>query len=382
MRKTWLWVKVLPARIVLQFSELGNDFWQFLFGWGKHLTYRIIFFFRRVEVGKSFAAEKLYQGRGRLAKPFVHTGMGGLLVLGLLIAPILTNTFPTIYQSSLASTADSVPVVLSASIAVDESLTTSISEKPRAEIYEYKVAPGDTVSGIAQKFQVSIDTIRWANDLTSVTSIKPGQVLKIPPVTGIIHKVKRGDTVLSVAKYYETEAQGIVDYPFNSFVNDENFELAVGQSLVVPDGTMPKVNLWSPSSYIAKQTPDAGTVTARGIFIWPTSGRISQGFRWYHRAIDIANSAGTPILAADAGRVIVAGWPDNVGYGNRVIIDHGNGYVTLYGHLSKTSVSSGQSVNRGDIIGLMGSTGRSTGPHLHFEIRQGGVTVDPMGYLK
>src|SRR5690606_11476883 len=98
---------------------------------------------------------------------------------------------------------------------------------------------------------------------------------------------------------------------------------------------------------------------------------ISQGFRFYHQAIDIANKAGGAILAADAGTVTVAGWPDNYGYGNRVMIDHGNGMVTLYAHMSRIRVVVGQTVNRGDIIGDMGSTGRSTGTHLHFEVRQG-----------
>lgn len=382
MHKVWYWIKTEPTRIILHLNDLGSDLIAFFYGWGKYLVYQLIFFFRRIEVGKSYLAEKLYQGRGRLAKPFIHTGMGGLFILCLLIAPVLTNSLPGFSGSSMAQN-EPAPMVLSASFQTDNSsVSTSVSEKPRAEVYDYKVAPGDTISGIAQKFQVSIDTIRWANNLVSIESIKPGQTLKVPPVTGVIHKVKKGETIFSVAKYYNAESQGIVDYPFNSFVNDESFELAVGQTLVVPDGVMPKVDLWSPSAYIARQTPDAGTVTAMGNFIWPTSGRISQSFRWYHRAVDIANKNGTPVLAADAGRVVIAGWPDNIGYGNRIMIDHGNGLATLYGHLSKIAVTAGQSVNRGDVIGLMGSTGRSTGPHLHFEIRKSGATTDPMGYLK
>jgi murein DD-endopeptidase MepM/ murein hydrolase activator NlpD len=205
--------------------------------------------------------------------------------------------------------------------------------------------------------------------------------MKVSPVTGVVHRVKKGDTVYSVAKYYNTDPQGIVDYPFNTFINDETFELAVGQILIVPDGMMPRPQE-PPRQYIAQQTPDAGTVVASGAFVWPTAGRISQTFRWYHRAVDIANKAGTAILAADAGKIITAGWPDNTGYGNRVIIDHGNGFITVYGHLSKVSVAGGQTVKRGDMIGLMGSTGLSTGPHLHFEIRANGKTQDPLGYLK
>jgi murein DD-endopeptidase MepM/ murein hydrolase activator NlpD len=129
-------------------------------------------------------------------------------------------------------------------------------------------------------------------------------------------------------------------------------------------------------------TPDAGSVSGTGGFVWPTSGQISQGYKWYHKAVDIANHVGTSILAADSGRIMVAGWTDNTGYGNRVMIDHGNGYVTLYGHMSRVDVVVGQTVKRGDQVGLMGSTGRSTGPHLHFEIRAAGALQNPQNFLK
>jgi len=194
--------------------------------------------------------------------------------------------------------------------------------------------------------------------------------LDIPPVTGVVHTVKSGETIYSIAKKYRSDAQSIVDYPFNSFTNDETFALAIGQKLVVPDGVMPQAKPWSPTSSLARVlTPDAGAVSATGSWIWPAAGRITQPFRPWHKAIDIANRSGGSILAADSGVVIVAGWPDNYGYGNRVMIDHGNGYRTLYAHMSRISVRVGQSVKRGDKLGDMGSTGRSTGTHLHFEIR-------------
>ena len=123
-------------------------------------------------------------------------------------------------------------------------------------------------------------------------------------------------------------------------------------------------------------------MSATGNFVWPAAGRITQGYKFYHKAIDIANGGGGNILAADSGTVIVAGWMDNAGYGNRIIIDHGNGYLTLYAHLSLVQVKVGQTVNPGDVIGQMGSTGRSTGTHLHFEIRKGGVLESPLNYLK
>lgn len=317
-------------------------------------------------------------GRGRLSRPFVHSGMAALVGLGMILTPIIAaeGFGRANWQETLPPSA-----VLSAAT-TNEETSTIISEKPRAEIINYTVQNGDTVSSIAQKFGISIDTIRWANDLTSISAIKLGQILKILPVTGVVHKVAKGETIYSIVKYYSSDAQSVVDFPFNTFVNDETFALAVGQLLIVPDGVKPKETPWSAGVYIARKTPDAGVVSATGIFVWPTAGIISQGFRWYHPAIDIANRVGPPILAADSGKVVVAGWPDSQGFGNRVIIDHGNGFQTLYAHLAKIYVVSGQTVKRGDQIGQMGSTGRSTGTHLDFRIYKNGATVDPLSYLK
>lgn len=168
-------------------------------------------------------------------------------------------------------------------------------------------------------------------------------------------------------------------------MNDETFDLVAGQYLMVPEGRPPTAAV-SPiatsRSNFGVLTPDAGTVSATGSFIWPASGGISQGYSFYHKAIDISNGAGGAILAADAGVVAVAGWVDGYGYGNRVMIDHGNGFVTLYAHLSVVQVRVGQRVGRGDVIGQMGSTGRSTGTHLHFEIRQGGALQNPFNFLR
>lgn len=359
--------------------SLLKDFKGFLKAWYRFLFLRIYFSVRHFEKSKSLFAEKLYEGRGKLTRPFIHSGMGGIAVLGIILAPIIANSVPSFSGQSFAQT-PALSAVLSSTSEFEESTSTLITNT-RAEVIEYTVNSGDTLSGIAEKFGISIDTILWANNLEPNSKLKPGQILKISPVTGVIHKVKKGETVYSLAKHYSTDTQAIVDYPFNTFINDENFEIAVGQVLIIPDGIMPKAVQTSPV-YTAKQTPNAGTVVASGAFVWPASGKISQGFRWYHRAIDIANSAGTPILAADSGKVVVAGWPDNIGYGNRVIIDHGNGFVTLYAHLSRISVGQGQTVKRGDQIGLMGSTGRSTGSHLHFEIRVSGTAQDPLAYLK
>ncbi|MFC1727441.1 peptidoglycan DD-metalloendopeptidase family protein [Patescibacteria group bacterium] len=354
-----------------------KDFFLCLVRYSKSKTLKFFHFFEGL---KSKVAARLYWQRGRYARPFVHSGMALLIFGGLTIGPILiSETFPGLtdnpWQNALPPSA-----VLSAAIETEMETATLVSIKPRAENIEYEVKTGDTVSGIAEKFGVSIDTIRWANNLESIKSIKPGQKLKILPVTGIRHKVKHGETVYSIAKKYSVEAQNMVNWPYNSFANDETFALAVGQELIVPDGVMPKVQLWAPQQYRAYQAPVGGTVAGTGQFVWPAGGRMTQGFVWYHRAIDIANKAAPNIVAADRGTVVATGWLG--GYGNQVKIDHANGFSTLYAHFSSLNVSVGQQVSQGQVLGRMGCTGRCTGTHLHFEIRLNGTPQNPMNYLR
>lgn len=350
-----------------------KDFIDFLSSLFSYLRQRIYNAFSKFEGFKDWLVDKLYKQRGRWARPFEHLSYAGLVILAILLAPIIAQSY-----SERTSDYGNISVVLG----VTTEAMTSVSEKPRDEVITYIVQGGDTVSSIAQKFGISTDTIRWQNNLKTIKSIKAGQELKILPVTGVAHKVQRGETVWSIAKKFDTNSQGIVDYPFNTFVNDEKFTLAVGQILIIPDGIMPKAAPWQPRTYIAQETPDAGTVVVSGNFVWPASGRITQGFRWYHRGLDIANKSAPGILAADAGKVVLAGWPTGWGYGNRVVVDHGNGFQTLYAHLTKIYVSAGQTVNRGDLVGQMGATGRATGIHLHFEVIKNGVKVNPLNYLK
>ena len=335
----------------------------------------------KFETGKGVFVTTLYRQRGRMGKRLMHSSMAGITAFGVMVAPIIAEEFPGSGVDPWS--APSFPSVLSASVE-SSNTSTLVSDKNRGEIVEYEVQEGDTVSGIAGKFGLDEETILWQNSLTSASRIKPGQKLEILPVVGVSHKVRKGDTVYSIAKKYDIDPQGIIDFPFNAFVNDETFELAIGQALVVPGGIMPAVS--TSGSAVATRsrqaTPDAGTVVASGSFVWPTQGTISQSYAWYHKGIDIANRAAPNILAADSGTVIVAGWPDGYGYGNRVLIDHGNGMRTLYAHLSGIYVSVGQTVRRGDTIGRMGSTGRSTGTHLHFEVISGGVHLNPLSVLQ
>ncbi len=344
---------------------------------GKYVFSKLHFSFFKFEAGKGRFVAILYRQRGKQAKRFMHSGMAGLAAIGIVIAPAIAQEFPgrsvDPWEIPTAST------VLSVSTG-DADTTTIVSEKVRAEAIEYTVKPGDTVSSIASKFDVDTDTILWLNDMGAKDKIKPGQTLEILPVIGVSHKVRKGDTVYSIAKKYDVDAQQIVNFPFNTFTNDETFALAVGQIMIVPDGILPQARPTSPR--IRQLTPDAGTVVASGQFVWPTSGTLSQRFVWYHKGLDIANKAAPNVLAADSGTVVVAGWTDGYGYGNRVIIDHGNGYRTLYGHLSRIYVVPGQTVSRGSAIGKMGTSGRSTGVHLHFEVLRNGVYLNPLSVLQ
>lgn len=358
--------------------SFSENLFGFLQELGLYLSKNLVSRFSRAEQVKAGFVSVLYRQRGRFSRFFVHSGMAGLTALGVMVAPLIAQEFPG--EGTDPWEAPSPSSVLSATTENPET-STLVSEKMRDKVIEYVVKEGDTVSSIAQKFDVSEDTIRWQNNLPSRDSIKIGQTLEILPVTGVSHKVAKGDTVYSIAKKYDTSPQAIVDFPFNTFTNDETFELAVGQTVVVPDGVKPSETPWSPLARVRQTTPDAGTVVASGSFVWPTGGTISQRFAWYHKGVDIANRAAPNVLAADSGKVVVAGWPDNYGYGNRVIIDHGNGYRTLYAHLSSVYVVPGQSVARGNAIGKMGSTGRSTGTHLHFEIILNGTYLNPLSIL-
>ncbi len=329
----------------------------------------------RVEHLKDIIVAFLIVKRGRYSSSFLNTSFFILVAAALIGAPTIAENNPFI--SSLDQTRSYTAGIVAYN-PYENSLSTIISSKPRDKVIDYKVVGGDTISTIAKKFNVSEDTIKWANDLKTDT-IKPNQTLKIPPVTGIVHKVNAGDNIYTIAKKYKTDAQKIVNFPFNDFADLNTFSLTPGQTLYVPDGILPEEQPKYASQQFFAQV-QAG-VKGSSNFIWPTNGIITQYPVWYHMALDIANPAQPPVLAADTGTVVYAGF-DYSGYGNHIIVDHGNGYETLYGHLSRIDVSPGQVVTQGAQIGVMGSTGRSTGTHLHFEIRSGGTQLNPLNFLK
>ncbi len=376
-----------PLDTIFEFIEDVRQF-------SRELTKFVIrvshFQFIKFEEKKGFFVTSLYRQRGKMAGRLIHSGMAGLAAVGIMIAPVIAQEFPG--KSVDPWSVGSPSSVLSASTSAEDTSTQVANPDLRDKIIEYKVQEGDTVSTIAEKFGVSEDTIRWQNDLVSKDSIKIGDTLEVLPVTGVSYKVAKGDTVNSIAKKFsgggaaaetiQGVAQGILDFPFNTFANDETYELAIGQTVIVPNGVKQSDVLWSPiASVVTRTTPNAGSVTATGQFVWPTQGVITQNFAWYHPGVDIANNAAPAVLAADAGTVVYSGW-DPSGYGNKVMISHGNGYTTLYGHLQKIYVVSGQTVARGNAIGQMGSTGRSTGTHLHFEIYTPGGRVNPLSMLR
>lgn len=360
------------------FQEIG-EFLRFL----RHYIHsRGYTWFSTFEVVKDAIVDLLYKQRGRYARLFLHFGTIGLIFLVVTFGPLILE------QSEDQGPAEVAGGVMTASAQVTDFNTLQAEEVRQyrgGEIITHIVTDDETLSSIAQRYGLQTTTIMWENDLTEKSTLKPGQALRILPLDGIRHKVVRGETIYSIGKKYGlegSETQVVVDYPFNEFLNNETFGLATGQYLVVPDGVKPDpIGVAQRVARTVQTTPDAGSVTVTGSFVWPTVGRITQGYRFYHKAIDIANKVGGAVLAADGGTVIGAGWLDGFGYGNRVIIDHGNGYVTLYAHLSVAQVRNGQRVNRGDVIGQMGSTGRSTGVHLHFEIRRGGVLLNPLSFL-
>ncbi len=365
-----------------------HQFNKFLVRYLKKKIVSLAHFFEHL---KNQSVDLLMFKRGVLQNKVWHGSMIGLSAFGLLTSGIFNGQ--TIVSSSFPGVGGQDPRYLTTyEVVTDDPVLnslsdtrTTVSEKKRSEIIEYEVQPGDTVSTIAEKFGISSDTIKWANDLDSTHTIKPGQKIKILPVSGVAHTVKSGDTLESVAKKYSAEQQGIVDFPFNDVPDD--FKLKIGQVLIIPDGSPPEtpaIPKSRPAPQYLAEGPASPTFSAPGggNFIWPTGGSLTQYFAWYHPGLDIANRAGPAITASDGGVVTIAGWPDNYGYGNRVVVDHGNGYQTLYAHMSNIYVGAGQRVSRGQLIGQMGSTGRSTGTHLHFEIRYKGIAVNPLAILK
>ncbi len=244
------------------------------------------------------------------------------------------------------------------------------ASKNSGHISIYVVREGDTLSNIAEMFSVSVNTIRWANDIGRSGTIRPGQELVILPVTGIKYTVKTGGSLRDIIKLHGGNLEDASVY--NDL--DPDAQLAAGTEVIIPDGELsePKATVRVASSRYTTTSVahDTGGPTYSGYYIRPIVGGVrTQGLHGYN-AVDLAAPTGTSVLASASGKVIISkssGW--NGGYGGYVVIEHPNGTQTLYAHLTKAIVFTNQQVVQGQVIGYLGSTGRSTGPHLHFEVR-------------
>jgi len=271
------------------------------------------------------------------------------------------------------------------------SLHTIIPSRPRMDVIKYTVQAGDSVFGIAGKFGLKPSTILWGNLNVLKDNphrLQPGQELNILPVDGIYYELQAGDGLSAVAQYFGVDAEAIVNFPGNHLDPDTIGDYAhpniqAGTLLIVPGGKREFI-VWGAPIGVTRDQPAtarmwgvgacgaiSGGAVGFGTYVWPTTEHWISGYDYSletnHPAIDIAGKLGNAIYATDAGVIVYAGWND-LGYGNLIMIDHGSGWQSLYAHLEQINVFCGQSVGQGELIGLMGSTGNSSGPHLHFEL--------------
>jgi len=280
-------------------------------------------------------------------------------------------------------------------------LDTIIPSRPRVDVITYTVKTGDTLFSIADIYNLKPETILWGNfDVLEDNPhlLKPDQELNILPVNGIYYQWKENDRLSSVASEFQADPNDIVNFTGNFFdltqVDDDGVSIDPGTWVIIPDGKR-AIKDWGPPT-ISRENPASaayygeghcGTITGGavgvGTFLWPTTERFISGYHYssVHPAIDIGGAEGNPIYAVDAGVVVYSGWSD-YGYGYLIVLDHGTGWQSAYSHLSAIAVTCGQSVYQGGYIGALGTTGNSSGPHLHFELSINGAKVNPMNYLQ
>lgn len=311
------------------------------------------------------------------------------------LAPAPTRV-PTAPPQPGAPPLMAAPLALNGNLLRLAELHTIIPERPSYTIQDYAVQPKDSLFSIAAKFKLKPDTILWGNpelaENPNVLSV--GRTLKILPVDGALRTVMTGDTLEKIAKVFHSTIEEIISYPGNN-LDAVNPQISIGQALVIPNGWREMVvwqlpapvnrnvsgRTWSPEPG-ACPGPFSGP-SGTFAFVWPAANHFLSGWDYKadHLGIDIAAGTGAPIYASDTGVIVFAG-QSTWGYGNLVIIDHGNGWQTAYAHLSQINVVCGQGIYQGQILGLAGNTGRSYGAHLHFEMRNSDYgRVSPWLYL-
>jgi len=355
-----------------------------------------------------------------LGEPLLRIGTNvfSIIAIGIVIAlvqgfyrqlnsPFSGNSDPASGPAATAmvnsASASSLDVPVTDGIARSAQIHTNIPNRPRNEITKYTVQDGDTVFGIAEKFGLEPQTILWGNYeilLDDPHSLRPGQELNILPIDGVYWQWLGGLSFGAWAEFYGVTAADILEYPANNIdaksIGDyENANIPVETWLIIPNGKREFVS-WSAPLGVTRENPASARVLGEGAcdpisggaigygyYVYPTNKHYLSGFDYSektnHFGIDLAGNEGEGVYAADAGVIVCAGWND-YGYGNMIMIDHGNGFQSLYAHLSALNVGCGQSVGQGEGIGAVGSTGRSSGPHLHFEL-MAGMKVNPWDYL-
>jgi len=276
-----------------------------------------------------------------------------------------------------------------ASIEREIQIKTNIpADKPRYDLVEYRVSRGDSIFAISESYKLKPETVLWANyDVLQDDphSLKPGQVLKIPPADGIYYQWKENDTLQSVANEFKANLDDILNYPGND-IDLADPKIESGSWVMVPGGErefvqwlVPTVATGASGTSSTSQSACPGGAVGSGGFIWPADNHFLSGNDFWsgHLGIDISAGDGASVYAADSGVVTMAQGGYNYGYGNVIQIDHGNGYATVYAHLSVIGVGVCESVSAGQWIGASGNTGNSQGAHLHFEVRQGGGFINP-----
>jgi hypothetical protein len=274
---------------------------------------------------------------------------------------------------------------------------TDLTAQYRTGVTDYTVDSGDSIFGISKRFNLEPESVLWANEETlslGVDYLSVGMGLKIPPTDGIYYQWKEGDRLDAVAAKYSVKSDDILLWVSNN-LDILNPEIKPGDFIMIPGGigeytqwVVPVIPTGKNGAVATLSGPGACTVMGyvligTNTFIWPAGNRSISGNDYWdgHQGIDIAAGDGAPIYASDNGTVVYAGWNAN-GYGNTVMIDHGTGYATLYAHLSAVNVACAVGVAQGQVIGYGGSTGNSTGPHLHFELRYNGGTINPWTLLQ